>query len=160
MSNTMPPTRNNAGQRAAMNGTPGPAPHTLRPLRATSPATSVQTFFHIARLWKLTVAEQMILLGLAARSTYFQWKRCGKAILPRDTSERIFYLVGIHQALLDLVPDGASLPDWLRQPSDTDISSGKSLLRRLLLGRVADLYLVHLHLVDAAKKTARGRPCA
>jgi hypothetical protein len=147
-----------AGQDAAGGGTPGPTHRSLPPLRTTSRAASLQAFFHIACAWKLTVAEQMILLGLAARSTFFQWKKCGEGSLPRDTSERIFYLVGIHQALLALLPDGTSLPDWLRQPSETQVAPGSSLLRRMLLGRVADLYLVHRRLVGVLKQMPNGTP--
>jgi len=139
---------NGAGERA----TRGTAPERSR---ATSPASSLRTFFHIAHAWKLSVAEQMILLGLAARSTFFQWKRCGEGILPRDTSERIFYLAGIHQALLAILPDGTTLPVWLRQPGETPVSPGGSLLRRMLLGRVADLYAVYVFLVEASKQAAR-----
>lgn len=141
-----------AGQDAPGRGTPGLTPGSPTPPRVTGPASSLQAFFHIARAWKLTVAEQMILLGLAARSTFFQWKKCGLAILPRDTSERIFYLTGIHQALLALLPDGTSLPGLLRQSGETPVSPGSSLLRRMLLGRVADLYLVHGYLVEASKR--------
>jgi hypothetical protein len=141
------------GQNAARRGMPGLTPRSLPPRRAASPASSLQAFFHIARTWKLTIAEQMVLLGFAARSTFFQWKRCGEGILPRDTSERIFCLIGIHQALLALLPDDTRLPDWLRRPSETPVSPGGSLLRRMQLGRVADLYLVHCYLVEASKRT-------
>jgi hypothetical protein len=80
-------------------------------------------------------------------------ERCGEGVPPRDTSERIFYLVGIHQALLALLPDDPSLPGWLRRPSETPVSPGSSLLRQMLLGRVADLYPVHFYLVGASKRT-------
>jgi hypothetical protein len=160
MSSVMPPAGVGAGRDGTERDTPGLTPDSTRPLRMTAPATSLQAFFHIARLWKLSVPEQMILLGLAARSTFFQWKRCGEAILPRDTSERIFYLLGIHQALLALLPDGASLPVWLRQSGETQVSPGSSVLRRMLLGRVADLYVVRGYLMEASQRKAQREPGA
>jgi hypothetical protein len=59
----------------------------------TPPA--LRAFFRIAELWQLSVAEQMTLLGVTARSTFFQWKKNAEVELPKDTLERISYLLGI-----------------------------------------------------------------
>ena len=36
---------------------------------------ALRTFLRIAESWELSVDEQMILLGVTARSTYFKWKK-------------------------------------------------------------------------------------
>ena len=36
---------------------------------------ALRTFFRIAETWRLSVAEQMTLLGFPARSTFFNWKK-------------------------------------------------------------------------------------
>ncbi len=56
---------------------------------------ALRTFFRIAELWSLSTGEQMILLGMAARSTFFKWKKDPNVVLPKDTLERISYIVGI-----------------------------------------------------------------
>lgn len=62
-------------------------------------------------LWRLSVEEQMTLLGLTARSTFFRWKKNPDTILPKDTLERISYILGIYRALQLLLPDN-------RRPTD------------------------------------------
>ena len=71
--------------------------------RLSGPA--LRTFFRIADLWVLSVDEQMTLLGLTAKSTFYKWKKNPDVVLPRDTLERISYVVGIYKALQILLPD-------------------------------------------------------
>ena len=52
---------------------------------------ALRTFFNIAELWKLSVDDQMILLGVTARSTFFKWKKDPNIGFPIDTLERLFY---------------------------------------------------------------------
>jgi hypothetical protein len=46
---------------------------------------ALRTFFRIAERWGLSADEQMTLLGVMTRSTFFKWKKDADAILPRDT---------------------------------------------------------------------------
>ena len=107
---------------------------------------ALRTFFRIAAAWKLSVDEQMTLLGLTTRSTYFKWKKGEDAILPKDTLERISYILGIYKALQILLPDPAAADAWVRQPNDAPTFAGGSALDRMLSGRVADLYVVRQYL--------------
>ena len=66
---------------------------------------ALRTFFRIADLWNLSVEEQMTLLGLTARSTFFKWKKNPNTVLPKDTLERISYILGIYKALQLLLPN-------------------------------------------------------
>jgi hypothetical protein len=106
---------------------------------------ALRTFFRIAELWGLTVEEQMTLLGLAARSTYFKWKK-EPAALPRDALERISYILGIYKALQLLLPDERAADAWVRKPNAAAPFGGRSALDRMLSGQVADLYVVRQYL--------------
>jgi len=67
----------------------------------------LRAFFEIARKWELSVEEQMALLDLEARSTYFQWRKAAPARLNRDRLERISHVLGIYKALRILFPQEA-----------------------------------------------------
>jgi len=93
--------------------------------RAPSPGAlggaGLRAFFNIARIWKLTEAQQLRLLGLTVRSTLFAWK--GKAAkgpvrLGPDTLERLGNLVGIWKALAILFPQDEIADRWIHGPND------------------------------------------
>ncbi|HEY8468975.1 MAG TPA: MbcA/ParS/Xre antitoxin family protein [Longimicrobiales bacterium] len=111
---------------------------------AAGPA--LRAFFRIAELWRLSVDEQIRLLGSPSRSTYFKWKKEGVRQLPRDTLERISYILGIYKALQILLPDPAAADAWVRKPNAAPLFAGRSALERMLSGNVADLYVVRKYL--------------
>ncbi len=106
----------------------------------------LRAFFAIAERWDLSTAEQMRLLGLPARSTFFKWKKDPPADLPRDTLERLSYILGIWKALQILLPDTAAADRWVRMPNDAPPFGGRPALDRMLSGNVADLYVVRSYL--------------
>lgn len=107
---------------------------------------ALRVFFHIADLWKLSASEQRTLLGSPARSTFFKWKKEGATQIPRDTLERISYILGIYKALQILLPEPAAADAWVRKPNSAEIFGGRSALDRMLSGNVADLYVVRSYL--------------
>lgn len=107
---------------------------------------ALRTFFRIAAAWRLSVDEQMTLLGLTTRSTYFKWKKGEDAVLSKDTLERISYILGIYKALQILLPDPAAADAWVRRANDAPTFAGGTALERMLSGRVADLYVVRQYL--------------
>ena len=107
---------------------------------------ALRTFFRIAELWSLSVEEQMTLLGLAARSTFFKWKKDPNVVLPKDTLERISYIAGVYKALQILLPDEKAADEWVKRPNAAPLFSGRSALDRMLSGQVADLFLVRQYL--------------
>lgn len=111
---------------------------------AAGPA--LRAFFRIAELWRLSVDEQIRLLGSPSRSTYFKWKKEGVRQLPRDTLERISYILGIYKALQILLPDPEAADAWVRKPNAAPLFAGRSALERMLSGNVADLYVVRQYL--------------
>ena len=82
----------------------------VSPKNLSGPA--LRSFFRIAELWGLNVEEQLTLLGLRSRSTYFKWKKDSHIQLPKDTLERISYLLGIYKALQILLPDEKAADHW------------------------------------------------
>jgi hypothetical protein len=106
----------------------------------------LRAFANIAEAWGLTVAEQLQLLGIASRSTFFKWRREPEPRLPRDTLERLSYLLGIYKSLQILLPDAKAADEWLRRPNQAAPFGGRSALERMLSGQVADLYVVREYL--------------
>jgi len=107
---------------------------------------ALRTFFRIAALWDLSVQEQMTLLGLTARSTFFKWKKDPNTVLPKDTLERISYVLGVYKALQLLLPDETAADEWVKRPNAAPPFSGRSALDRMLSGQVADLFVVRQYL--------------
>ena len=88
----------------------------------------------------------MTLLGLTARSTFFKWKKNPNTVLPKDTLERISYILGVYKALQILLPNDQTADEWVRRPNAASLFAGRSALDRMLSGRVADLFLVRQYL--------------
>ena len=109
---------------------------------------ALRTFFRIAECWGLSVDEQMTLLGLSARSTFFKWKKSPSVVLSRDTLERISYIAGIYKALQILFPDQKAADEWVKRPNTAPPFGGRSALDRMMSGQVVDLFLVRQY-VDA-----------
>ena len=107
---------------------------------------ALRTFLRIAGFWSLSVEEQMTLLGLTARSTFFKWKKDPNVVLPRDTLERISYIVGVYKALQILLPDDQAADEWVKRPNAAPLFNGRSALERMLCGQVADLFVVRQYL--------------
>jgi hypothetical protein len=106
----------------------------------------LRAFANIAEAWGLSVAEQLQLLGITSRSTFFKWRREREPRLPRDTLERLSYLLGIYKSLQILLPDPKAADEWLRRPNEAAPFGGRSALDRMLSGQVADLYVVREYL--------------
>jgi hypothetical protein len=127
-----------------MSASFAPAP-SLDRRRLSGPA--LRTFFNIADRWGLTVLDQMTLLGVTTRSTFFGWKKKSQeASLPKDTLERISYILGIYKALQILLPSEDAADAWIKQPNEAPLFGGRSALDRMLSGQVADLYVVRQYL--------------
>ena len=124
---------------------PQPLPETVSGRKRLS-GPALRAFFRIAELWNLSVREQMTLLGLSARSTFFNWKKDPNTALPKDTLERVSYILGIYKALQILLPDERAADEWVRCPNTALPFGGRTALDRMLSGQVADLYVVRQYL--------------
>ena len=126
------------------------------PLKLPSPTTppsvdssggaGLRAFARIAELWQLSIDQQLTLLGIASRSTYFKWRKEAEPRLPRDTLERLSYLLGIYKALQLLLPEPHAADEWIHRPNKAPLFGGRPALERMLSGNVADLYVVRQYL--------------
>jgi hypothetical protein len=112
----------------------------------SSGEAAFRTFFRIAALWRLSVEEQMTLLGLTSRSTYYKWRNEPPGRLTPDLLERLSYVFGIYKNLQVLLPEPGAADAWIRRPNTAAPFNGRSALDRLLSGHVADLYVVRKYL--------------
>jgi hypothetical protein len=106
----------------------------------------LRAFANIAEAWGLSIAEQLTLLGIGSRSTFFKWRREREPRLAADTLERLSYLLGIYKSLQILLPDPKAADEWVRKPNTAAPFGGRSALERMLSGQVADLYVVRQYL--------------
>ena len=125
------------------------SPHLVsraEPTHGAVGGAGLRAFANIAEAWGLSIAEQLSLLGIASRSTFFKWRRERNPRLPRDTLERLSYLLGIYKSLQILLPDAHAADAWVRKPNDGAPFGGGSALDRMLSGQVADLFVVREYL--------------
>jgi hypothetical protein len=106
-------------------------------------AVAKRGFFRIAELWGLTPGQMQVILGSPSRSTFYGWKKGAGGLLPRDTLERISYVVGVYKALQVLFPDPHQADAWIKKPNET--FGGRSALERMLAGNVVDLQAVRAY---------------
>ncbi|MGA2080734.1 MAG: MbcA/ParS/Xre antitoxin family protein [Holophaga sp.] len=121
--------------------TPTPSPGDLG-------GAGLRAFFRIAKIWKLTEEQQLRLLGLTVRSTFFAWKSkaaTGPVKLGPDTLERLGNLVGIWKALAILFPQDEIADRWIHLPNDNYPFMGDSPLA-LMQFSVEGLAQVRRHL--------------
>jgi hypothetical protein len=123
-----------------------PHPQTgLDPERVSSAA--LQSFFNLSARWGLTAAQERILLGSPAESTFFKWKAEKTARrLGRDVLERVSYLLGISKALNILLPSRRAADEWVKKPNAAPLFNGQSALDRMLGGSLVDLADVRRYL--------------
>jgi transcriptional regulator with XRE-family HTH domain len=106
---------------------------------------ALRTFWRLAEAWKLTTAEQLVLLGVS-RSTLYQWRQGKVGPLDAHVLERLSYLFGIYGALQILLPVPERANEWIRKPNTAPFLGGTSALQRMLGGQVADLFVVRQYL--------------
>ncbi len=112
---------------------------------AETAQAALRTFWSLADAWKLTISEQLALLGVA-RTTLYQWKQGKVGPLDRNVLERLSYLFGIYSALQILLPIPQRAHEWLRKPNAAPFLGGRSALDRMLGGQVGDLFVVRQYL--------------
>jgi hypothetical protein len=114
-----------------------------QPHRTGDPGVSrvaKQAFFRLIKIWGLSDAEALTLLGQPSRSTLHAWRKGAGGKLDRDRLDRISYLLGIHKALQVLLPERAQADAWLKKPNAR--FGGRSALEYMLEGglvRLADV---------------------
>jgi hypothetical protein len=132
----------------------------LKPPRAAHISDNAQagaglrTFARIVEKWDLPSSDAMALLGVDARSTYYELlkrSRASKEVkgLSRDQLDRLSYLLGIYAAMRVLFPHSAESRDkWVSRPNAAPLFGGRSpveIMRSSMIG----LYQTFAHLTAA-----------
>src|SRR4029453_19450336 len=84
-----------------------------------------------AELWGLNPQQQKTILGIQPQSTFYKYKNFDVKKLPKDTLERISYILGIFKALQILLPNEKSSDDWVKKPNAAPLFGGRSALSRM-----------------------------
>ncbi|PCJ31347.1 MAG: DUF2384 domain-containing protein [Moraxellaceae bacterium] len=115
-------------------------------------ATAILNFFGITNEWDLQAKEQITLLGGPSKSSFYRMKEFAEgkndrpSKLPKDTLERISYIMGIYKALNILLPNSRRAAEWIKKSNAAALFSDKSALETMLQGRVIDLADVRRYL--------------
>lgn len=102
---------------------------------------ALKGFFSIAKRWQLNRPQAMNLLGLTATSTYANWKNCKTSTIPRDTIERISYILKIDETLNLIHGNHPAVLNWLKAPHQA--FNDLPPLDKMLQGNVVDIFQVY-----------------
>lgn len=106
----------------------------------------LRAFFRLAGEWRLSEAEQLILLGSVTTSELSKWRQGEIGSATSDTLERISYLLGIYKAIHTLLPNPAHANAWVRAPNTASLFGGGTALDLMLRGKASDLHAVRAYL--------------
>jgi hypothetical protein len=108
---------------------------------------ALRFFFNLMAHWGCSVEQQRTLLGSVGTTTFYKYKRIPDVRLPRDTLERISYLMGIHKALSIIFSNQHDRAyEWVSKPNSAAPFNGQSALDYMLAGRVVDIADVRRYL--------------
>lgn len=116
-------------------------------------ASAVRGFLGLAAQWKLTEAQQLLLLGASiARPTLGVWKREGvKTALNVDQLMRISLLFGIHEGLERFFRRApAESAAWLHRPRREEPFDGLAPLEIMLQHGIPGLQATRQYIESAA----------
>ena len=106
----------------------------------------LKAFARMAEHWDLTLAQQRLLLGGMAKTTYYGLLKGTMRSVNRDTLERLSLLVGIWGNLEILIPNPQASAAWMKRPHLDHRFDGRSPLGWMLQGTVASLVDVRRYL--------------
>jgi hypothetical protein len=107
-------------------------------------STALKVFFNITQSWGLKSQQERVLLGEPANSTFYKWRNGEGPVVPKDTLERISYVMGIYKALRLLFPTEGQANAWPNKPNRD--FGGATALSVMLQGSVANLADVRRYL--------------
>ena len=90
-------------------------------------------FTEIAKLWGLTVAEKLDLLGLEERqkANLYNWQNNENLKLDRDKRERLSHILGIFKNIELLVPNEEEADSLVRRKLSAPIFEGMTVLEKM-----------------------------
>ncbi|MBA0239826.1 antitoxin Xre/MbcA/ParS toxin-binding domain-containing protein [Stenotrophomonas maltophilia] len=106
----------------------------------------IRAFTQIAKAWDLTDEEMNAILGQPVDGAFAQPAADSTEGLPRETIERISYVLGIYRALHIIFPNRRQADGWVRRPNTGSAFNGNTALSLMCTGLLSDLAAVHQHL--------------
>ncbi len=107
----------------------------------------LKLFFNLSELWQLNPDDQAAMLGLAAKSTLYRWKKAissnADVTVPPDTLERLSYIAGIRKNVEILFPE-ERWNAFMQAPNRQ--FGGISPLEQLKMGNMSNLIAVREYL--------------
>ncbi|PWE37504.1 DUF2384 domain-containing protein [Pseudomonas prosekii] len=109
---------------------------------------ALKFFFNLMERWGCSAEQQRTLLGKVGNTTFYKYKHLPPNVrLPRDTLERISYLMGIHKALSIIFSNSRErVYKWVSCPNTAAPFNGQTALDYMLVGRVVDIADVRRYL--------------
>jgi hypothetical protein len=109
---------------------------------------ALKFFFNLMERWGCSAEQQRTLLGKVGNTTFYKYKHLPPNVrLPRDTLERISYLMGIHKALSIIFSNSRErVYKWVSSPNNAAPFNGQTALDYMLVGRVVDIADVRRYL--------------
>lgn len=100
---------------------------------------ALKVFFEIVDRWSLNSQEAKNLLGRPSDRRFDEWQQNQKVqeAIPKETLERISYVMGIHKALRTIFEDKQRADAWIKKPNK--YFGGDSALDVMLAGRLKDV---------------------
>jgi hypothetical protein len=105
-------------------------------------APAIRTFFNVAAAWRLSVKEQLALLGYPAPSTYHKYKAGQIGTLSFDSLTRISLILGIYKGLHILYADDSLADGWIRLPNSNPLFGGRPAIDLMIEGGIDGLQQV------------------
>ena len=121
---------------------------------AAQAAAGLRTFERIASQWRLSAADAMALIGVDARSTYYDLlKRARESReikgLNPDQFDRLSYLLGIYESIRVLFPHSEeSRNEWITRANTASIFGGRPPLE-IMRANMIGLYQTFAYLTAA-----------
>lgn len=94
--------------------------------------------------WQVRDDEAAVLLGDLSTRTLVRWRKGELGRVPRDLSDRMANLLGIHKGLRLVFADPQRGYDWVRKPNEA--FGGQSALQVMLGGGLTDILRVRRYL--------------
>src|SRR3982074_1433978 len=137
-----------------------PSSAQLKPPRAAhirddaQAGAGLRTFARIVDKWTVPASDAMALIGVDARSTYYELLKRAKESkevkgLSKDQLERLSYLLGIYAAIRVIFPHSEeSRNQWVSRANTAPLFGGRSPMEIMRSGMIG-LYQTFAHLVAA-----------
>ncbi len=93
----------------------------------------LRSFFKIAKAWKLTVKEEMRLLGIKSYQDLGR-RRKEKVVLTNNEIEMLGWVFGIYKDLYILFPDSKAANEWMKKPNQAPMFQRKSAMEYIMEG--------------------------